>query len=318
MKNLPENPATNPMLPANPITRFAPSPNGRLHLGHAFSALMCRHLSADGFFLLRLEDIDLGRRQQSFVDAIFEDLAWLGLDWPEPVLLQSERFETYRHALEQLRKMDVVYPCWATRGEIRRHIETQKRRADWPVDPDGVFIYPGIYRDIDPVKRNELMWEDGSYAWRLNMRKAFKLAEEIQTTPLFFNEATTGTRISVTPEIFGDVVIARKNMPTSYHLSVVVDDAEQNVNLVTRGMDLQPATHIHRVLQVLLGLSAPVYYHHQLIRHKSNKKLSKRAGDEGFASWRNAGKSAEQLIATLPAPIGPVPIEPAPIEKDTA
>ena len=291
-------------LPAKPVTRFAPSPNGRLHMGHAYSALMCQHLAQGGTFLLRIEDIDLGRRRQAFIDAIFEDLAWLGLEWPEPVLFQSERFDLYQDALDRLRTMDVVYPCWASRRDIRTYIDSLGQLSDWPVDPDGAFIYPGLYRDLDPKQRNDLMWEDANYAWRLDMSKAIALAQEKHGAPLSFTEASTGEKIFISADIFGDVIIARKDIPTSYHLSVVIDDAAQNVNLVTRGMDLQAATHIHRVLQVLLDLPEPVYFHHALVRHITGQRLSKRAGDIGFASWREAGKSAQDLINALPSPFG--------------
>lgn len=287
-----------------PITRFAPSPNGRLHMGHAYSALLNQKLAGDGTFLLRIEDIDLGRRQEKFIDAIYEDLHWLGLSWPAPVMMQSTRFDVYRAALDKLRALDVVYPCWATRREIKDYIRDSGRLADWPIDPDGAYLYPGLYRDITTSKRNALMWEDTHYAWRLNMEKAHALAQKKNDGPIFFEETSTQSQIAVTPEVFGDVVIARKDIPSSYHLSVVVDDAEQGVTLVIRGMDLQPATHIHRILQILLDLPCPRYHHHALIRHETGERLSKRAGDEGFASWREAGKSAKELIAQLPAPIG--------------
>ncbi|MGC6512096.1 MAG: tRNA glutamyl-Q(34) synthetase GluQRS [Parvibaculales bacterium] len=291
-------------IPENPRTRFAPSPNGRLHMGHAYSALMCLHLSKGGEFLLRIEDIDLGRRRQAYVEAIFEDLAWLGLTWPEPVMFQSERFDVYRAALDSLRKMGVIYPCWASRRDIRAHIESLGRLSDWPVDPDGALIYPGLYRDIDPGRRRDMMWEDTNYAWRLDMQAALALAEQKNGGPLTFAEASTGEKNLVDAGVFGDVIIARKDIPTTYHLSVVIDDADQGINLVTRGMDLQPATHIHRVLQVLLDMPEPVYFHHDLIRHDNGERLSKRAGDIGFASWREAGKSQQDLRHALPPPFG--------------
>lgn len=286
------------------VTRFAPSPNGRLHLGHAFSALMGQYLAGEGRFLLRIEDIDLGRRRDNFMTAIYDDLAWLGLSWEQPVMLQSSRFDIYRAALDRLIKMQVVYPCWATRKEILDVIQAKGSRADWPADPDGAPIYPGIYRDISPARRNELMWENTSYAWRLDTSRALAAIEKKGIKTITYHEKSTGETVLVTPQVFGDVVIARKDVPTSYHLSVVVDDAAQNVNLVTRGMDLQAATHVHRILQILLDLPEPDYYHHPLVRNPQGRRLSKRAGDSGFDLHRQQGMTAQQVIDMLPPPIG--------------
>lgn len=290
------------------ITRFAPSPNGLLHLGHAYSALVAQHLSGgaiesrDGQFLLRIEDIDLGRSKEKFIDAIYEDLGWLGIEWNGEVMMQSTRFEIYEQALQKLRQLDVVYPCGATRQEIRHYIDAQLGgRHDWPVDPDGAPVYPGICRDISSEAQNTLMCEGGSYAWRINMRKARDLAEKNNGEPLTFMELNTGKKTIIDPMIFGDVVIARKDMRTSYHLSVVVDDAAQNINLVTRGMDLFAATHIHRVLQNLLDLPEPAYFHHDLIRNDTGRRLSKMAGDEGFSLWRQSGASPQDVLSVLPA-----------------
>ena len=281
------------------ITRFAPSPNGRLHLGHAYSALMAQKLSGSGRFILRIEDIDLGRRRQHFIDAIYEDLAWLGLSWPIPVMVQSDRFDIYQTALNKLRDMEVVYPCWASRADIRDYINSQPGgREAWPVDPDGAAIYPGLYKDISPTKRDSMMWEGGNYAWRLDNEKAAGLARHKNGALKYF-EASQQKSHEVTPSLYGDVVLARKDIPTSYHLSVVVDDAAQDISMVTRGMDLQGATHIHRILQILLEYPEPDYYHHDLVREADGRRLSKRAGDIGIDYYRSQGYSPEKLIDEL-------------------
>ena len=281
------------------ITRFAPSPNGRLHLGHAYSALMAQKLSGSGRFILRIEDIDLGRRRQHFIDAIYEDLAWLGLSWPIPVMVQSDRFDIYQTALNKLRDMEVVYPCWASRADIRDYINSQPGgREAWPVDPDGAAIYPGLYKDISPTKRDSMMWEGGNYAWRLDSEKAAGLARHKNGALKYF-EASQQKSHEVTPSLYGDVVLARKDIPTSYHLSVVVDDAAQDISMVTRGMDLQGATHIHRILQILLEYPEPDYYHHDLVREADGRRLSKRAGDIGIDYYRSQGYSPEKLIDEL-------------------
>ena len=294
-------------------TRFAPSPNGRLHLGHAFSALLAHKLAAGGQFLLRIEDIDMGRARADFIDAIFADLTWLGLTWAKPVLRQSQRFPIYTQKLDRLRALDLVYPCWATRQEIRRHIESAPGgRKAWPLDPDGAPVYPNFYKHISQAERNKKLWEGGDFAWRLDMEKAFDLAQKkhqkTHNKPITFYEASTDETIKVNPLAYGDIILARKDIPTSYHLSMVTDDAAQNVTLVTRGLDLQPATHIHRILQILLDLSEPAYYHHALIRDAKGRRLSKQAGDESFADARKKGIKPADLIATLPPPIGCRPL----------
>ena len=285
------------------ITRFAPSPNGRLHLGHAYSALMAHKLAGSGRFILRIEDIDLGRRRQHFIDAIYEDLAWLGLSWPTPVMIQSSRFDVYKAALNRLREMEVVYPCWASRADIRDYINTQPGgRKAWPVDPDGAAIYPGLYKDISPSKRDTMMWEGGNYAWRLDSEKAAALARQKNGVLRYF-EASQQENVDVNPGLYGDVIIARKDIPTSYHLSVVVDDAAQDISLVTRGVDLQGATNIHRILQILLEYPEPEYYHHELVREADGRRLSKRAGDIGIDYYRDQGYRPEQLVGECLPPL---------------
>lgn len=279
------------------VLRFAPSPNGWLHLGHAYSALFAWEMAkaAGGRFLLRIEDIDVGRCRPEYEAGIYEDLSWLGIDWEKPVRRQSEHFADYERALKRLRDMGVVYPCFATRKEIHDAIiATGVPLQSWPADPDGTPIYPGIYKDLSRERLNHLMWEGRTYAWRLDTEKALRKAEEVMGGPVTFREegeSPLGHKglLPVRPELFGDVVIARKDVPTSYHLAVTVDDALQGVTLVTRGQDLFPATYVHRILQVLLGLPEPHYHHHGLIRDADGRRLSKSAKDMGLRELRAAG-----------------------------
>lgn len=283
--------------------RFAPSPNGRLHLGHAFSAIYASKVAANlgGTFMLRIENIDVGRCREEFVEGIYEDLSWLGLTWEEPVRRQSDHFDVYEAALKQLRNLDVIYPCFATRREIERAITQSGIPADrWPRDPDGALLYPGIYKHISAGERNNLMWEGRSYAWRLDVEKAVDLAKEMNSGPITFYEEDEGPSGKkgiqpIQPELFGDVVIARKDVPTSYHLAVTVDDALQNITHVTRGRDLYPATYIHRLLQVLLSLPEPRYRHHRLIEDDAGRRLSKSAKDMGLRDLRLAGKTLDDI-----------------------
>lgn len=288
------------------VLRFAPSPNGLLHIGHAYSALfghdMARRLG--GRFLLRIEDIDRARCRPELVAAIFDDLAWLGLEWEQPVRCQSEHFDDYDRALARLRQLGVVYPCFATRTEIEAAVRASAEAAAWPVDPDGAPLYPGLYRDAAPGEIDRLMREGRPYALRLHMRQALALAEAKAGGPLTFEELGAGTagergRLPIAPQAFGDVVIARKEVPTSYHLAVVVDDALQGVTLVTRGQDLFAATSVHRVLQVLLDLPAPRYHHHGLVRDDSGRRLSKSAADRALRAIRAEGKTPADIRALV-------------------
>jgi glutamyl-Q tRNA(Asp) synthetase len=282
---------------ARDVTRFAPSPNGWLHLGHAFSAIFASETARElgGRFLLRIEDIDIGRCRPEYEQAIYEDLTWLGLDWERPVRRQSEHFADYEAALKRLRDMGLAYPCFATRKEIADAIEASGiGPARWPVDPDGAPVYPGLYKDLPAAELNRLMWEGRSYAWRLDMEKALAHAEGLNGGPIFFDEEGSGPRgqtgrLPIDPLVFGDVVIARKDVPTSYHLAVTLDDAIQNVTVVTRGQDLFSATYVHRVLQILLGLPVPRYRHHVLIRDETGRRLSKSAKDMGLRDLRLSG-----------------------------
>ncbi len=268
------------------VTRFAPSPTGLLHLGHAFSALKAWTLSRghEGRFILRIEDIDTGRCRRDYNDAIYRDLGWLGLTWETPVRLQSEHLADYSAALERLKHRDLVYPCFCTRRDIAA-------AANAPHGPDGP-IYPGTCRNLDEEKRQNLM-RSGRYAWRLDVKKS------CQTTgALEWSDAYAG-RVTATPQQLGDVVIARKDLGTSYHLAVTVDDALQGITDIVRGKDLFDSTHIHRLLQALLGLPTPRYHHHALILDGAGEKLSKRNDAQTLESLREAGRSAAEIREML-------------------
>lgn len=274
-----------------PVTRFAPSPNGELHLGHALSAIVSYELAhrLGGRFLVRIEDIDVGRSRQSYVNAIREDLTWLGLTWEQPELRQSEHFADYLAAANRLQQLGVLYPCFATRTEIAAAADPGA------VDPDGAPLYPGIHRALpaEEIARRRSVGEAG--ALRLDMAVAReRLRERLGALPLTFSEIDeTGhqRRIMATPEVWGDAIIVRKDVPASYHLAVVVDDARQGVTHVTRGKDLFAATHLHRLLQVLLELPEPLYHHHRLIVDNAGRKLSKSQRDTSLRSLREQGVS---------------------------
>lgn len=271
-------------LSSQPIFRFAPSPNGRLHLGHAYSALYTDHWasSMDGTALLRIEDIDTMRCRPEFVQAVFEDLDWLGLDYPEPVRIQSQHFDDYRAAADQLRAKRLIYPCFCSRAEIRA-------ASGGRTDPEGAPFYPGMCRHLSADERMEKLRSGKPVQWRLDMDQAIEIAKEIYISEAMPTPAEAQKSRPADPGRWGDVVIVRKDTPTSYHLSVVVDDAIQGVTNVTRGMDLYAATDIHVLLQALLGLPSPVYTHHPLILDEEAAKLSKSRGSESLASLRALG-----------------------------
>jgi len=260
-----------------PVFRFAPSPNGHLHLGHAYSALLNFDLArrTGGRFLLRIEDIDATRCRPEFEAAIYEDLAWLGIAWDTPVRRQSEHFASYREAVDRLSAAGLIYPAFESRAEIARLVADRETKAPWPRDPDGAPLYPGAARSLSIRERDYLVGQGAPYALRLDMAAASASAGN-----LAWNErgegpgGETGT-VTAHPEAWGDVILARKETPTSYHLSVVVDDALQGVTDVVRGRDLFWSTSVHRVLQRLLGIEQPVYRHHRLIEDISGHKLSK-------------------------------------------
>jgi glutamyl-Q tRNA(Asp) synthetase len=287
-----------------PVFRFAPSPNGYLHLGHALSALMNADLAAEsgGRLLLRIEDIDRTRCKPEYESAIYDDLAWLGVAWEQPVRRQSEHFDAYRQALETLQAQDLVYASFESRGDIAALVT--QRGENWPRDPDGAPLYPGSRNSMSDAERTSRMAAGEPYALRLDMAKAIA-----RTGALTWSEAGRGPagetgEIAARPDAWGDVILARKEMPTSYHLSVVVDDARQGVTHVVRGLDLFWSTSVHRLLQALLGLPAPAYRHHRLIVDSSGRKLSKSTQATALRSLRAGGATPADIrrMISLPEP----------------
>ncbi|MBF0194107.1 MAG: tRNA glutamyl-Q(34) synthetase GluQRS [Magnetococcales bacterium] len=269
------------------VTRFAPSPTGLLHLGHAYSALLVYgSIKKGGDFLLRIEDIDPGRCRIEYEKAIEEDLNWLGIKWQKPVRRQSEHMHDYASALNRLDNEGLLYPCFCTRKEI---IQARSSLAMDVLGPDGP-IYPGSCRGLNPELIQKFKNEKKPFAWRLDMQKAVARVGE-----LTFRDLDKGL-IVATPEIFGDVVLARKETPTSYHLAVCVDDHIQGINMVIRGQDLFPATHIHRLLQALLGLDTPSYRHHRLLLDESGKKFAKRERSPSLQELRLAGATPKEIF----------------------
>jgi glutamyl-Q tRNA(Asp) synthetase len=262
-----------------PAFRFAPSPNGRLHLGHAYSALLNAKLALEleGRFLVRLEDIDTTRCTPQLARFCLEDLAWLGLEWEQPVRIQSEHFKDYAKALDKLKKKGLLYPCACTRREVAEAAEAQ--------DPDGAPIYPGTCRGKSFKEITE------PHALRLDMAKALKTARG----PYIYKRFLDGRTVQANPARWGDAVLARKDIGTSYHLSVVVDDALQNITHVVRGADLEAATDLHVLLQKLLNLSVPQYHHHALLQEESGEKLGKSRGSETIADLRARGLDATEV-----------------------
>ncbi|MBP2295411.1 tRNA glutamyl-Q(34) synthetase GluQRS [Azospirillum rugosum] len=276
------------------VTRFAPSPTGHLHLGHAHSALFGWRTAreAGGRFLLRIEDIDPKRCRPEFERDLMEDLAWLGLTWETPVRRQSDHLDDHRAALGRLRDLGVVYPCFCTRKDIAAEIA---RAGHAPHGPDGP-LYPGTCRHLDDSLRQARMEEGAAYALRLDVAKARGI-----TGPLRWHDRARGWQ-EATPEILGDVVLARKDTPTSYHLAVTVDDHLQGVTLVTRGEDLFFATHVHRLLQALLRVEPPEYHHHALLTNERGERLAKRDQAKSLRSLRDVGlePSAVRALAGFP------------------
>jgi glutamyl-Q tRNA(Asp) synthetase len=271
-------------------TRFAPSPTGLLHLGHAHAALAAWGAArrAGGRFLLRVEDIDATRCRPEFTAALLEDLAWLGLDWDGEVRVQSRHMAEYRAALDRLAARGLLYPCFCTRADIAREVAAAGQA---PHGPDGP-PYPGTCRRLPPEARAARMAAGEPHALRLDMAAALALAP----AGLSFEEAGEG-RIRCDPAPFGDAVLARKEVPASYHLCVTHDDALQGVTLVTRGEDLRPATHLHRLLQALLGWPAPCYAHHRLLTDAAGRRLAKREGAPSLRALREAGRSPAEVRA---------------------
>jgi glutamyl-Q tRNA(Asp) synthetase len=274
-----------------PVFRFAPSPNGPLHLGHALSALSGFDAAQrlGGRYLVRIEDIDVARCREEFIAGIYEDLAWLGIAWEEPVLRQSQHFATYVESAEQLEAEGLLYPCFASRSEI------EAAASPGAVDPDGAPLYPGLHKSLPRSAIAARMHNGERFALRLDMDRALAVARKrLGGRPLTFTELDESGRPQVMEaqaELWGDAVILRKDVPASYHLAVVVDDARQGVTHVTRGRDLFQATGLHRLLQVLLRLPEPLYQHHRLLVDAEGRKLAKSGGDTGLAALRAAGIS---------------------------
>lgn len=280
------------------VFRFAPSPNGELHLGHACSALMSWDMAraAKGQFLLRIEDIDVGRSRPEYEAQILDDLAWLGLVWEEPVWRQSERFAIYESAIEKLDTMGLLYPCFATRKEIAAAAAGKPH----PLDPEGTPVYPGLCKGLDAGEIETRKDKGTPFALRIDMEAALALArKKLSGAALTFTElgADGKTRdiIDAAPARWGDAVIARKDVPTSYHIAVVIDDAAQGVTHVTRGRDLYAATDLQRLLQLLLDLPEPLYHHHRLITDDQGRKLSKSHRDKSLAALRRDGLSPSDI-----------------------
>jgi len=292
---MPEKPVTTP-----PVFRFAPSPNGYLHLGHALSALLNHDMAkaAAGRLLLRIEDIDVTRCRPEYEAAIHDDLAWLGIDYERPVRRQSEHTDAYRAALDRLKAMDLVYPAFMSRGEVKRFVADQAASGkEWPHDPDGAPLYPPQDRHLSQADAEARIAAGDQHVWRLDMAKAVATVDqELSFTETGPTHAGTLTR---DPAVWGDVMLWRWDAPSSYHLSVVVDDALQGVTHVVRGLDLFAATPVHRLLQALLGLPAPIYHHHRLILGNDGGKLSKSKGDTALSALRAAGVSSLDIRRRL-------------------
>lgn len=285
--------------PSPPMTtkvfRFAPSPNGELHLGHALSAMLNHDLAraAGGRFRLRIEDVDAGRARRAFVAGIFADLAWLGLAHETPVVFQSARSDAYRAALDRLAAMGLTYPAFASRAETAAAIAAREAATGrpHPRDPDGAPLDPGLDRARDPAEAAARIAAGEPHAIRLRMDAAIARAGPLAWTEAGAGPAGETGTIVADPAAWGDVVLARKDAPASYHLAVVVDDAAEGVTDVVRGQDLFPATAVHRLLQTLLGLPAPRYRHHGLVRGPDGRKLSKSLRSESLAALRAAGET---------------------------
>ncbi len=278
------------------ITRFAPSPTGRLHLGHAYSALLAYDAAraSGGRFLLRIEDIDRSRCRASFIDAIIEDLDWLGLGWEQPVRRQSAHMRDYQHALDRLAKAGLLYPCFCTRKDIETEIANSPNAPHGPVGA----LYPGICKSLTTADRNAKIAQGQAYALRLDVDAAIGHARARQAWPRHWREHGHGAVVAQ-PQLLGDVVLARKDVPTSYHLAVSVDDGLQGITDIIRGEDLFHATHIHLLLQALLNLPTPRYRHHPLLRDHGGERLAKRHGSESLADLRQAGLTPAAIRARL-------------------
>jgi glutamyl-Q tRNA(Asp) synthetase len=282
---------------SGPVFRFAPSPNGYLHLGHALSVLINADMAraSDGRLLLRIEDIDATRCRPEYEQAIYDDLAWLGVAWEEPVRRQSEHFADYRAALARLDRDGLVYASFESRSEIAALVAAREREGPWPRDPDGAPLYPGPRNTLSSAEQARRIEAGEPFALRLDMAAALARCGVLSWTEIGMATAGAHEVIAADPAAWGDVVLARKETPTSYHLAVVVDDALQGVTHVVRGQDLFRATSVHRLLQALLGLPAPVYHHHRLLLDRDGLKLSKSTNATGLRMLRQAGATPAEI-----------------------
>jgi glutamyl-Q tRNA(Asp) synthetase len=287
-----------------PVFRFAPSPNGLLHLGHAYSALLNFDLArkAGGRLLLRIEDIDPSRCRPEFEQAITQDLDWLGIAWEIPVRRQSEHLDLYRDAVEQLQRRGLIYPAFESRAEIARLVAANETAGDWPRDPDGAPLYPGAAKLLPASERARLIEQGVPYALRLDIAAACALAGALHWGERGEGPGGETGNVIARPQDWGDVILARKETPTSYHLSVVIDDALQGVTEVVRGRDLFWSTSVHRLLQQLLGLPQPVYRHHSLVTDAAGRKLSKSSAATGLRELRSRGVTPVELRAMIGLP----------------
>jgi glutamyl-Q tRNA(Asp) synthetase len=273
------------------VFRFAPSPNGYLHLGHAYSALLNHDMAREigGRLLLRIEDIDASRCRPEYEAAIYEDLHWLGISWQPNVRRQSEHFEDYQAAVAKLEAEGLVYPSFENRSEISALVAERDRRGHWPRDPDGVPLYPGRARKMPRAERERRRRAGEPFALRLAMDAAVARAGVLTWTETGLGPQGQTGIVAAAPQMWGDVVLARKEVPTSYHLAVAIDDALEGVTEVVRGQDLFRSTSIHRLLQALLGLPEPIYHHHKLILDAGGRKLSKSTQATSLRELRAAG-----------------------------
>jgi glutamyl-Q tRNA(Asp) synthetase len=280
-----------------PVFRFAPSPNGYLHLGHAYSALLNFDLARQtgGRLLLRIEDIDPTRCRPEFETAIYQDLAWLGISWETPVRRQSGHFAAYQDAVDKLSAQGLIYPSFESRAEIARLVAAHEAAGAWPRDPDGAPLYPGAAKLLTPDARAALLESGIPYALRLDMAAAIARVGALAWSERGQGPAGESGAVIAHPEAWGDVILARKETPTSYHLSVVFDDALQGVTDVVRGEDLFWSTSVHRLLQALLGLPQPAYRHHRLIPDNAGRKLSKSTDATGLRELRADGATPADI-----------------------
>ncbi len=280
-----------------PVFRFAPSPNGYLHLGHALSALLNSDMARanGGQLLLRIEDIDAARCRPEYETAIYEDLAWLGVEWEMPVRRQSEHSDDYRAALIQLESMRLIYPSFESRAEIARLVAARETHGPWPRDPDGAPLYPGDMKNMPSTERKRHMDAGEPYALRLETCAALARVGSLSWVETGAGPAGETGMVAADPAAWGDMILARKETPTSYHLAVALDDAAQGITDIVRGHDLFYATAVHRLLQTLLGLPQPRYRHHRLVLDAVGKKLSKSTQATGLRELRKAGASPTDI-----------------------